>query len=202
MQSSLGWSRLEAPMTGRATQTDGPALACRGPACASGEQLSACSCAAKKVPSPILQAPLSSSAGPILDERNLGPFLLQASMNAGVSKRIPQAGLFYLPFASGEQNKDRPRVPWGGAGERGLVGWHPAGSACLTPPSLPAPPSSGTNWGVGSSGASPRAGMKGSGQQGRGPGTALSPATCPAPDSPSGSRGGASARPAATGALP
>lgn len=112
-------------MTGRATQTDSPALACRGPACASGEQLSACSRVAQKVPSPTLQAPLSSSPGPNLDERNPGQsFLLQASMNAGVSKRIPQAGLFYLPFASGEQSKDRPRVPMGwGWGE----GWEGVG---------------------------------------------------------------------------
>lgn len=131
MRSALGWSGLEKGFprprgTGGArdwqSHSDvGPAcLAGQGPACASGELLSACSHAAEKVPSPALQAPSCLSAGRVLDERNPGPFLLQASMNAGVSKRIPQAGLSYLPFASGEWNKDRPRVPRGRAGERGL----------------------------------------------------------------------------------
>lgn len=124
MQSDLGWSGLEAPVTGRATQTDGPALACRGPACASGEQLSACSRVAQKVPSPTLQAPLSWSPGPNLDERNQGrSFLLQASMNAGVSKRIPQLVSFTSLLPPGSRVKTDPGSPWGGAGERGGRAW-------------------------------------------------------------------------------
>lgn len=41
-------------------------------------------------------------------------------MNAGVSKSTHRLASF--TFTSGEQSKDRPRSPWGGAGERG-EGW-------------------------------------------------------------------------------
>lgn len=137
-------------MTGRATQTDGPALACRGPACASGEQLSACSCAAKKVPSPILQAPLSSSAGPILDERNPGPFLLQASMNAGVSKRIRRLFSFTSLLPLGSRIKTDPGSHGVGLGRGVLWGGTLQGQPASTHPlSQPHPPLAQTGeWAV------------------------------------------------------
>ena len=105
-------------MTGRATQTDGPA--CPG---LSGSSLCLRRTALCLQPCG-QEGPVPNSPGSLV----LVKFWMRGAQAPSCCRHLSirvflkefRRLVFYLPFSSGEWNKDRPRVPWGRAGERGL----------------------------------------------------------------------------------